>query len=65
MDQTGSAASVAFRKFIPVSAAAIARGDDIAILNGEAGEWAGRPQIRIGPGTRVVILRHTDDTPDF
>ena len=65
MDQTGSAASVAFRKFIPVSAAAIARGDDIAILNGEVGEWAGRPQIRIGPGTRVVILRHTDDTPDF
>ena len=65
MDKTGSAASVAFRQFIPVSAAAISRGDDIAILNGEVGEWAGRPQVRIGPGARVVILRHSDDTPDF
>lgn len=65
MDKTGSAASVAFKQFIPVSAAAISRGDDIAILNGEVGEWAGRPQVRIGPGARVVILRHSDDTPDF
>ena len=65
MDQTGSAASVAFKQFIPVSAAAIARGDDIAILNGEVGEWAGRPQVRIGPGARVVILRHSEDTPEF
>lgn len=65
MDQTGSAASVAFRQFVPLSAAAITRGDEIAILNGEVGEWAGRPQVRIGPGARVVILRHSDDTPDF
>jgi len=65
MDQTGSAASVAFRQFIPISAAAITRGDEIAILNGEVGEWAGRPQVRIGPGARVVILRHSEDTPEF
>ena len=65
MDSTGSAASVAFKQFIPVSAPAISRGDEIAILNGEVGEWAGRPQVRIGPGTRVVILKHSDDTADF
>ena len=65
MDISGSAASVAFKQFIPVSAAAIARGDEVAILNGEVGEWAGRPQVRIGPGTRVVILGHSDDKPDF
>ena len=65
MDKTGSAASVAFKQFIPVSAPAISRGDEIAILNGEFGEWAGRPQVRIGPGSKVVILRHSDDTPDF
>ena len=65
MDKTGSAASVAFKQFIPISAAAITRGDDVAILNGEVGEWAGRPQVRIGPGARVVILRHSEDTPDF
>lgn len=65
LDQTGSAASVAFKQFIPLSAAAITRGDEIAILNGEVGEWAGRPQVRIGPGARVVILRHSDDTPVF
>ena len=34
-------------------------------LNGEVGEWAGRPQVRIGPGARVVILKHAEDTPDF
>ncbi|MBF92415.1 MAG: hypothetical protein CMB78_01400 [Euryarchaeota archaeon] len=65
MDKTGSAASVAFKQFVPLSAAAIARGDEIAILNGEVGEWAGRPQVRIGPGARVVILRHSEDTPGF
>ena len=65
MDRTGSAASVAFKQFIPVSAPAISRGDEIAILNGEVGEWAGRPQVRIGPGARVVILKHSEDTIDF
>jgi hypothetical protein len=65
MDQTGSAASVAFRQFVPLSAAAITRGDEIAILNGEVGEWAGRPQVRIGPGARVVILKHADEIPNF
>ena len=65
MDKTGSAASVAFKQFVPVSAAAISRGDEIAILNGEVGEWAGRPQVRIGPGARVVILKHSPDTPGF
>ncbi len=65
MDNTGSAASVAFKQFIPLSAAAIARGDEVAILNGEVGEWAGRPQVRIGPGTKVVILRHSEETHDF
>ena len=65
MDNTGSAASVAFKQFIPVSAAAIERGDEIAILNGEVGEWAGRTQVRIGPGTKVVILRHSEETHDF
>ena len=65
MDQTGSAASVAFRQFVPLSAAAITRGDEIAILNGEVGEWAGRPQVRIGPGARVVLLKHADEIPNF
>ncbi len=65
MDKTGSAASVAFKQFIPVSAPAISRGDEIAILNGEIGEWAGRPQVRIGPGARVVILKHAEETTDF
>ena len=56
---------MAFKQFIPLSAPAISRGDEIAILNGEGGEWAGRPQVRIGPGTRVVILKHAEDTIDF
>ena len=65
VDDSGSAASVAFKQFIPISAASISRGDNIAILNGEVGEWAGRPQIRIGPGTKVITLQNSTENPDF
>ncbi len=65
VDKSGSGGSVAFKQFIPNSAAAIARGDIIAILNGEAGEFAGRSQIKIGPGSRVVILRDSEDIASF
>jgi ssDNA-binding replication factor A large subunit len=65
LDATGSAAIVAFKQFIPISAAAIQRGDTIAVLNGEKGEWSGRPQVKIGPGTKVVIISDAEDNPDF
>lgn len=65
VDKSGSGGSVAFKQFIPNSAAAIVRGDEIAILNGESGEFAGRPQIKIGPGSRVVILRDAEDITPF
>ena len=65
VDDSGSSGGVAFKQFIPNSAAAITRGDEIAILNGESGEFAGRPQIKIGPGTRVVILRDSEDITPF
>ena len=56
VDTSGSASVVAFKQFIPTKAASISRGDVIGILNGEVGEWAGRPQIKIGPGTKVVVI---------
>jgi len=65
VDDSGSSGGVAFKQFIPNSAAAITRGDEIAILNGESGEFAGKPQIKIGPGTRVVILRDSEDIAPF
>jgi len=65
VDQSGSGGGVAFKQFIPNSAAAIARGDEIAILNGESGEFAGRAQIKIGPGSRVVILRDAEEITPF
>ena len=65
VDKSGSGGSVAFKQFIPNSAAAIVRGDEIAILNGESGEFAGRTQIKIGPGSRVVILRDAEDITPF
>ena len=49
----------------PLSAAAVKRGDTIAILNGEKGEWGGRPQVKCGPGTKVVIVSDADDVPEF
>ena len=56
VDSSGSASAVAFRQFIPTLAPSISRGDVIAVLNGEVGEWGGRPQIKMGPGTRVVVI---------
>ena len=65
VDQTGSAGVVAFRQFIPLAAAGVSRGDEIAVLNGEIGEFNGQPQVRIGPGGRLVILRNASEVPDF
>ena len=65
VDQTGSAGVVAFRQFIPLAAAGVARGDEIAVLNGEIGEFNGQPQVRIGPGGRLVILRNASEVPEF
>jgi len=65
LDKSGSAGAVAFKQFIPVTAASMRRGDEIAILNGEVGEFNGRPQVKIGPNTRVVPLRSSDDVPEF
>ena len=65
VDQTGSAGVVAFKQFIPIAAAGISRGDEIAILNGEIGEFNGQPQVRMGPGGRLVLLREASEVPDF
>jgi len=65
IDQTGSAGVVAFRQFIPLAAAGVTRGDEIAILNGEIGEFNGQPQVRIGPGGRLVVLRDSTEVPGF
>ena len=65
VDATGSAQIVAFKQFIPLSAAAVKRGDTIAVLNGEKGEWGGRPQVKCGPGTKVVIVSDAEDVPEF
>ena len=65
VDATGSAQIVAFKQFIPLSAAAVNRGDTIAVLNGEKGEWGGRPQVKCGPGTKVVIIADAEDVPGF
>ena len=65
VDQTGSAGVVAFRQFIPLAAAGVTRGDEIAVLNGEVGEFNGQPQVRIGPGGRLVILKDSSEVPEF
>ncbi|MED6312974.1 MAG: PD-(D/E)XK nuclease family protein [Candidatus Thermoplasmatota archaeon] len=65
VDATGSAQIVAFKQFVPLSAAAVKRGDTIAILNGEKGEWGGRPQVKCGPGSKVVIVSDAEDVPEF
>ena len=65
IDQTGSAGVVAFRQFIPLAAAGVTRGDEIAILNGEIGEFNGQPQVRMGPGGRLVVLRDSTEVPAY
>ena len=65
VDKSGSAGVIAFKQFIPVLAAGLSRGDEIAILNGEVGEFNGRAQVRVGPNTRVVSVRTSEDVPSF
>ena len=65
VDKSGSAGVIAFKQFIPVLAAGLSRGDEIAILNGEVGEFNGRAQVRLGPNTRVVSVRTSEDVPSF
>jgi len=65
VDSSGSVGVVAFKQFIPVIAAGLSRGDEIAILNGEIGEFAGQRQVRLGPGARVVLLKSSEDLRPF
>ncbi len=65
VDSSGSVGVVAFKQFIPVISAGLSRGDEIAILNGEIGEFAGRKQVRLGPGARVVLLKRSEDLMPF
>ena len=65
VDSSGSVGIVAFKQFIPVIAAGLSRGDEIAILNGEIGEFAGQKQVRLGPGARVVLLKSSEDLMSF
>jgi hypothetical protein len=65
VDSSGSVGIVAFKQFIPVIAAGLSRGDEIAILNGEIGEFAGQKQVRLGPGARVVLLKRSEDLKPF
>ena len=65
VDSSGSVGVVAFKQFIPVIAAGLVRGDEIAILSGEIGEFAGQKQIRLGPGARVVLLKSSNDLKPF
>jgi len=65
VDSSGSVGIVAFKQFIPVIAAGLSRGDEIAILNGEIGEFAGQKQVRLGPGARVVLLNSGEDLVPF
>ena len=65
LDSSGAAGVIAFKQFIPVLAAGLSRGDEIAILNGEVGEFNGVPQVKIGPNTRVVSVRTSEDVPEF
>tara|TARA_B100001173_G_scaffold312347_1_gene333100 strand:- start:2032 stop:3870 length:1839 start_codon:yes stop_codon:yes gene_type:complete len=65
IDSSGYAGLIAFKQFIPVLAAGLSRGDEIAVLNGEVGEFNGRPQVKVGPNTRIVTVRTSEDVPKF
>ncbi len=65
VDESGIAGVVAFRSMIPTTAPAVERGDWIGIVNGEIGEFAGRRQIRFGPGTTLLHLRDADRLTDW
>ncbi len=65
VDESGIGGLVAFKSFVPSTAPSVERGDWIAVVNGEIGEFAGRPQVRFGPGTSLLHLRDAHDLPPW
>ena len=65
LDQSGVCSVVAFRGSIPITAASVERGDEVAILNGTIGEFGGRAQVKLSPSSKVVHLRANDELPAF
>ena len=65
VDHTGVINVVGFKTNVPATSAGVNRGDIIAIINAEPGEFAGRKQVKCIPGTSILRLHDDEDLPGW
>ena len=65
IDHTGVINVVGFKTNVPDTSTSVKRGDIIAIINAEPGEFARRKQVKCIPGTSILRLRDNEDLPGW
>ena len=63
--KTGVINVVGFKMNVPDTALGVNRGDIIAIINAEPGEFARRKQVKCIPGTSILRLQDNENLPDW
>ena len=65
IDHTGVINVVGFKTNVPDTSAGVNRGDIIAIINAEPGEFAQRKQVKCIPGTSILRFHDNEDLPGW
>ena len=65
IDKTGVINVVGFKMNVPDTASGVNRGDIIAIINAEPGEFARRKQVKCIPGTSILRLQDNENLPNW
>ena len=65
IDKTGVINVVGFKMNVPDAASGVNRGDIIAIINAEPGEFARRKQVKCIPGTSILRLQDNENLPNW
>ena len=65
VDHTGVINVIGFKTNVPATSGGVNRGDIIAIINAEPGEFAGRKQVKCIPGTSILRLHNDEDLPGW
>jgi len=65
IDHTGVINVVGFKMNVPDTSTGVNRGDIIAIINAEPGEFARRKQVKCIPGTSILRLHQNEDLPGW
>ena len=65
IDHTGVINVIGFKMNVPETSNGVNRGDIIAIINAEPGEFARRKQVKCIPGTSILRLQENENLPSW